>query len=429
MAGTLLLHVGIDLFLEGVYDSAGKFDILEYAGIWLIVTVMTISGMDAAMIAGGIAAVATYAVQSIHYTSPIRGAMSATTLRSSRWNLTNRARSILDDDAFGRSRILVIQLQGHLFFGNMAQLSDSLHKMLSEKICPELVPWIVILDFSLVLGIDTSAAQTMTKLKNVLHKSFKVDLCIFVSGSEEGFPCQFNLSKELDTLHVSASNENQRSGDVESQASEASILLPKGRKEIAQQCYSGSRVEETLDMALIFAEDALLARHGLTSQVVRTASSSSFNEKDIAMQYLSNLCPVEAVSDSVKRLLKHFEDREVYNKDDVVWKQGSEGTSVKLLVQGMLISVLENEAGTSETIATGNIIGELGLLQGLHRVSSVYCLSDEAIIYSMSKKSFDSLCQKDAQAARLLDLICIRYLNARVQHVSNRIFETRCLPI
>lgn len=44
MAGTLLVHVGIDLFLEGVYDSWGKFDHLEYAGIWLIVLVMSTWG-------------------------------------------------------------------------------------------------------------------------------------------------------------------------------------------------------------------------------------------------------------------------------------------------------------------------------------------------------------------------------------------------
>ncbi len=52
MAGTLLVHVGIDLFLEGVYDTINKFERLEYAGIWLIALVMTFSGMDAAMIAG-----------------------------------------------------------------------------------------------------------------------------------------------------------------------------------------------------------------------------------------------------------------------------------------------------------------------------------------------------------------------------------------
>lgn len=117
MAGTLLLHVGLDLFLEGVLDSFPKFDRLEYAGIWLIVVIMTMYGMDAAMIAGGIAAVSTYAVQSIAYLSPIRGSMSAVTLRSSNGNRSLDADAILDSLTLGRSRIQVVQLQGHLFFG------------------------------------------------------------------------------------------------------------------------------------------------------------------------------------------------------------------------------------------------------------------------------------------------------------------------
>ena len=69
------------------------------------------------------------------------------------------------------------------------------------------------------------------------------------------------------------------------------------------------------------------------------------------------------------------------------------------------------------------------LSRAFARMSSVKCLSDEAVVYSLSRQSYDELLQKDPHAARLIDLICIRYLSARVQHVSNRIFETRCLPI
>jgi len=160
MAGTLLLHVGSDLFLEGVYDSYGKFDRLEYFGIWLIVIVMTLYGklgsllftdtpgtlckldttfisfffsrpdpfvgMDAAMAAGVLAAISTYAVQSITYLAPLRGAMSAATLRSSNFTRSQRANEILDDPVTGRQRVFVIQLQGHLFFGNMAQLTEGI---------------------------------------------------------------------------------------------------------------------------------------------------------------------------------------------------------------------------------------------------------------------------------------------------------------
>ncbi len=203
MAGTLLLHVGVDLFLEGVWDSYGKFDSLEYSGIWLIVIVMTLYGMEAAMVAGGIAAVSTYAVQSVAYLTPIRGVMPATTLRSSHWNRSHAANEILDDPDEGRSRILVVQLQGHLFFGNMAYFTEQIHNLLitrsSEKgtslgegisTIPEsdmLTPCVLILDCSLVIGIDSSAAQAIVKLRDIILNQYRIQMCIFVTGSSEGF--------------------------------------------------------------------------------------------------------------------------------------------------------------------------------------------------------------------------------------------------
>ena len=33
MAGTLLLHIGIDLFLEGIVESFEEYDNIEYAGV------------------------------------------------------------------------------------------------------------------------------------------------------------------------------------------------------------------------------------------------------------------------------------------------------------------------------------------------------------------------------------------------------------
>jgi CRP-like cAMP-binding protein len=63
-----------------------------------------------------------------------------------------------------------------------------------------------------------------------------------------------------------------------------------------------------------------------------------------------------------------------------VWKQGSKSSSIKLLLQGTLISILENEAGTNETISAGNTIGELGVMTDIPRLSSIQCLTDEAIV-------------------------------------------------
>ena len=419
MAGTLLLHVGIDLFLEGVYDSIGKFDYVEYAGIWLITIVMTTLGMEAAMIAGGIAAVSTHAVQSVHYVNPIRGSMTASTLRSSRWNRTNEELKILDDESVGRNRILVIQLQGHLFFGNMAQFMEKINRLFTEKAAIGSVPWIVLLDFSLVLGIDSSAAQTMTKLSNNLRISFGADLCIFVTGSDAGFPCEFNLSKEL----LSGKN-----GIGATTPNESTALLQQSNGTVDKEnMYSGNHIEQSLDLALAFAEDCLLHRQGM-SRSIQQAPHIPSSEMELALHQIANISPAGVRTETIKLLLSFFH-RESYDYDEVIWNQGAPSDCLKLLVEGRLLALLENEAGTKELVHAGNMVGELGLIQGLPRMSSLKCLSENCVVYNLSRSSFDLLCQSAPDAARLLDLICIRYLSNRVQHVSNRIFETRCLPI
>ena len=143
MAGTLLLHVGLDLFLEGVVDSYGSYDRLEYGGIWLITLTMTGLGMTAGLIARVFAALSVYAAQSITYQNPIRKIVTATTLLSSVWTRPAAELAILNDEQTGRSRVLLVQLQGHLFFGNANQFTDSVKKLLSERHGTDLEPFIV----------------------------------------------------------------------------------------------------------------------------------------------------------------------------------------------------------------------------------------------------------------------------------------------
>ena len=143
MAGTLLLHIGLDLFLEGTVDSYNSYDRLEYAGIWLIVITMSAKGMSADLIAGVFAALSVYAAQSITHINPIRQIMPATTLRSSLWTRPSAEVAILNNDITGRSRVLLVQLQGHLFFGNVTSLTDTVKKLLTERKGTHLEPLIV----------------------------------------------------------------------------------------------------------------------------------------------------------------------------------------------------------------------------------------------------------------------------------------------
>ena len=396
--------------------------------------------MNAAMIAGGISAVSTYAVQTVAYLHPIRGQMTAATLRSSKRDRGRQENEILDSQEIGRNRILMIQLQGHLFFGNMAQLNESIHSILSAEQNKPSQPWIVIMDFSLVLGIDSSAAQAIINLKKIMRDNYDVRLSIFVPGSEHGFPCAYRLTNELDDdalvsdpfepidLNKSFSSLGEFTDE------ETAMLVKKSTVTWVENDHSRAQVCQTLDLALVVCENALISQQNpslLKDDSIGISDNTDLpveDEKALALRYLINASPESIDEECIDILFSHFE-REVYQKGSILWSQGEESDCAKLLVRGVLEAHLENEAGTRERVQSGRIIGELGLVHGDVRMSSVHCASEEAIVYSLSCDAFKKLIETDPSVARVMDLICIMYLANRVQHVSNRIFETRCLPI
>jgi len=217
--------------------------------------------------------------------------------------------------------------------------------------------------------------------------------------------------------------------------------------------YTGSCVSDSLDLALMEAEDALIAKQNpsllledqngillqkrlsfnLTGQQSGSGgdtlyTTSNEEEKEEFMHTMKEICPGSICDDDVHLLFLSF-TREIYKEEEPIWKQNDPSDSVKLLIFGQLIAELENEAGTKEIVPKGSMIGELGLVNGNPRMSTVKCVSEQAILYSMSRDSFEQLVDQQPHLARYIDLICVKYLTLRVQHVSNRIFETRCLPI
>jgi SulP family sulfate permease len=385
---------------------------IQQTQILAITVVMTFLGMTPALIAGIIVAMTTYALQSMQNLDPIFNITTAATLRSSAWTRSPEALAILDSSSSGRARILVIQLQGNLFFGNVVDMGDSIKEALAGD-----KPMIVILDFTLVVGMDTSAAQSVNKLKNTMNQTFGVTTNIFVMGPHRGyFPCEHGLSRLI--------------LDEEGMEHSTDIIVPKN-----QVCVD-------FDEALVFAEDVLITFEDPTI-LTKESSLKHFleqhsdegltpeEEKDLAIHYLQNLIrpdPFSNENDDAIRFLSYF-TREVYSKTQVVWRRGDKSDSTKLILSGTLVASLGGRSGFREEIPRGVVIGELGLLEGVDRLSEVVCESDRAIVYSLNRETWEHLIRDDPALARILDHIAIRYLSHRVQHVSNRIYETRCLPV
>jgi SulP family sulfate permease len=444
MAGTLLLHLGIDCFIEGGIESYYEFDTLEYSGICLIMIVMVTVGMDEALVVGMVAALSTYVAQSIAYQDPIRGAMSASRLRSSAWERSIKAQRILLDRKTGRSRIYIFHLQGHLFFGNAVKLSADVKQRLIEKRQSGNTPICVILDFCNVVGIDSSAAQSIVKLKSFIQKNFNVKILLLVTGTTDGLRCNYGLSQKFvdelgrKSIHVVTKNSTPLIKETRriSLAGVALVNLKATEEDTVEHVMAdipNSQVFHTIDDALVFAEDVLIALEDPT--ILQTDCSVRFplsarrsSNTDEVKSILENLLP-EASENEIETI-QSLLTKETYHKDDVVWEQGGVSTSLKVVVRGSLISLLEDGVGDATgIICVGATIGELGLVNDIPRMTTVKVLSDEATLYSLSREKWICLTEDHPKVARYIDMLVIRYLHHRIQHVSNNVFDRRSLPV
>ena len=199
------------------------------------------------------------------------------------------------------------------------------------------------------------------------------------------------------------------------------------------------RVCETLDDALQFAEDILISRKDCGHEfhsfgcVPDEASSTNMTleeERYRAKTYLRNIFSDSSSADFQERsasMIVSMMVREEYHKSDILWDQGADSSSLKIVVSGELLSLVD-ETGASEIVKIGNIVGELGLVHGTSRLTTLACSSSTAVLYSLDVDSWRKLKDDHPKVASLVDGIVIRYLAHRVQHVSNRYFHTT-LPV
>ncbi len=300
----------------------------------------------------------------------------------------------------------------------------------------------VIIDFGLVVGMDSSASHAVAKLKGIFRKLFRIHATIFVTGSELGFPCEFALSRALSAPQLVESrgehgprldsDPNSKSNTwVESHLRDSGLGFAAYSESL--QLFASCRVCGTLDEALIIAEDVLIARRNPEILMVDSFHLGSFStdnveivtleqEKELGTRFIANLCPGCDHRDAVV-LLSHMA-REEFKKDEVICTKGSESDCLNLLVKGTCISY-PDETQKPELVRCGNFIGELGVVNGTRRLSTVVCLSSSVVVFSLQRESWDLLSIQNPNIAKMVLKMVIKYLYHRLQHVK----DCRNLPI
>ncbi|CAI5736034.1 unnamed protein product [Hyaloperonospora brassicae] len=404
MAGCVMMHLGWDLLKEALIDTYVQLDVLELGTVWAIAGTMTFWGMNQGLAVGALLACLTFVMQSARTptNAPIRGSMSAATLRSHTWRTTDEL-DVLDREC---RNIHVVQLKGHLFFGNINQLSDYVRELFGKgyslknsKAGPLLestlhdgarlrpnICWLV-LDFTLVVGLDSSAADRLTKIKYACDAHNCKIVFAAVPNAYEKF-----------TVHL------------------IELFGDNGMLHVASD----------LDSALAWCEDGILEKT-MVNKHESPANAGRANEDELAhIRNLRRFMPDQPLSVQ-QRLLEYFRKEEL-DKDTVVWRQGDTPDRALLLIDGALTAVVEEEAGTTEAVSVGSVVGEMCFLTGEKRKTSLIA-TKHCVVYVLDRKSFAAMLENDCHLAFLFQGISLRYTSYRLQYVGNRIWETKCLPI
>jgi len=237
-------------------------------------------------------------------------------------------------------RMIVIEVQGAIFFGSSDQLAQHL-----EKTCKDLQ--IVILDLKRTTGIDSSGIVALERIDKSLAKA----------------KCQLFLA------HVEAESALQRS------------FREMGFARVVEQ----GRTFENLDLALSTAEEQLLKDAGNTTRDEQEYPFAEFDIlKGIAPEKLSYLAQVMT--------------RLELPAGSLIVREGDSGNALFLLAAGR-VTVTRAVQGKTIRFASycpGISFGEIGMLTGLPRSADVR--AETAVsCWQLTGEKYLEICQTDPQ--------------------------------
>ena len=284
----------------------------------------------------------------------------------SRRTLEPRLMDVLSAD--GR-RILVLELEGALFFGTAEDLAKRVEAATEEDVT------YVILDLNRVSEVDSTGARILLQLHERLQKDGRH---LLLSHLHADAPATHALT---DVGVIAAVTERKVFGDT--------------------------------DRALEWAEDQLLR--------ARDPRAEGTRERPLEeMDALAGLARADCA------VLGDLLIRRAYRRGDVVFREGDEGRELFLIARGAASAKLRlARAGRENRLATfsaGTVFGELALLDPGPRSASIEA-EDDLVCYVLTEAAFERLRAEHPHIAITLLTNLGRELGRRLRRANGTIYQ------
>lgn len=282
---------------------------------------------------------------------------------------SNVDRSLADERTLRREgeAIQIYWLSGYIFFGSSDRVFERIRGDIDAQ--PAGSVRYIIVDFATVTGADTSAMMSLMKLKSYCDKRNITLACAAIAAS--------------------------------------------GRAALEKDGFVGPRSRHRLfpdrNAALEWCEEQLLA----VNRAEPRTEPAQF-ELWLTRELASTVEPAV--------LLAYFE-RKAVSGGEVVYAQGEASDSIDFIAAGALSVFRDTGTGGRarlKRIATHSVIGEMGFFRRIPRAASV--IADEnAVLYSLSRASFQALRAEQPQLADDIYDFIIRVLADRLDFANSEV--------
>ena len=358
LLGGLVAFIGFDFLLDWLYGTWRKLTRFEYLIVLIIfavsITVGFLEGVGVGILASSVLFILEYSRIQV-----VKHALSGRHFRS---NVDRGSRQLARLKDLG-ARILVLKLQGFIFFGTATRLLERVKGRLAQTEEPLAF---IVLDFRLVSGLDSSAVMSFMKMHQLAEaQSFRM---VFA-----------NLPPHLRDLLA------------------ASELLPPQAAQV--------QVFDDCDRAVEWCENDLLER----------ASLDPYGRDEPLTDFLARELDEAAVS---QRLIPYLEEQQVA-EGDYLMRQGEATEALFFVEMGKVAVELELEGEEPvrlRSIGPGTV-GEIGLYLGLPRTASVVAEND-CRVYRLTAAALARMEEEDADLAAAFHKFIARRLANRLANTT-----------
>lgn len=358
--GALLIYIGLDFLIDWTWKARRLLPAADYLIVLAILVVIATAGILNGVAFGFALAVLLFVVRS----SRLEVVRSIASGREHAGNVERpiETREFLNQEG---ERILIVSLQGFIFFGTAEKMLNEVRNRIEDKSRTRVE--FLVLDFQHVRQLDISAIHAFTKLSRL---SEKLGFHIVMSGARS---------------------------DTGEQPNPIGFLSGSGR---------WKRVEfDYLDDGIAWCEEVILEE-----------SQCHFGDY---RKELSDLLFMITEDESLAHDFVPFFEEVTAEKESYLFKQGDRGDSLYIVGDGSVAVVIQfgGRQRVLRRYRPGAVVGEMALYTSEPRTASVF-IEKDSLLYRIDSEQLRRLRDKHPEGLDKLHSYIIRMMSERLSRAN-----------